>query len=82
MLEDGDTSLGGRIPVNPSGGLLSKGHPIGATGLALIVEIVRLLRGQCGDRQVDGARVGLTHCTGGGISGFDHGVCSIHLFVR
>lgn len=82
LLEDGDTSLGGRIPVNPSGGLLSKGHPIGATGLAQIVEIVRQLRGQCGDRQVDGARVGLTHCTGGGISGFDHGVCSIHLFAR
>ncbi len=82
LLEDGDTSLGGRIPVNPSGGLLSKGHPIGATGLAQIVEIVRQLRGQCADRQVDGARVGLTHCTGGGISGFDHGVCSIHLFPR
>jgi len=40
------------------------------------------LRGQCGDRQVEGAKVGLTHCTGGGISGFDHGVCSIHLFAR
>ena len=82
LLEDGETSLGGRIPVNPSGGLLAKGHPIGATGVAQIVEIVRQLRGQCGDRQVDGAKVGLTHCTGGGISGFDHGVCSIHLFAR
>ena len=82
LLEDGETSLGGRIPVNPSGGLLAKGHPIGATGVAQIVEIVRQLRGQCGDRQVEGAKVGLTHCTGGGISGFDHGVCSIHLFAR
>lgn len=82
MLEDGDSSLGGRTPVNPSGGLLAKGHPIGATGVAQIVEIVRQLRGQCGDRQVEDAKVGLTHCTGGGVSGFDHGVCSIHLFAR
>jgi acetyl-CoA acetyltransferase len=82
LLEEGATSIGGRIPVNPSGGLLSKGHPIGATGVAQIVEIVRQLRGQCGARQVEGAKVGLTHCTGGGVSGFDHGVCSIHLFSR
>ena len=82
LLEDGETSLGGRIPVNPSGGLLAKGHPIGATGVAQIVEIVRQLRGRCGPRQVEGAKVGLTHCTGGGVSGFDHGVCSIHLFAR
>lgn len=82
LLEDGETSLGGRIPVNPSGGLLAKGHPIGATGVAQIVEIVNQLRGRCGPRQVEGARVGLTHCTGGGVSGFDHGVCSIHLFAR
>ena len=80
LLEDGDTSIGGRIPVNPSGGLLSKGHPIGATGTAQIVEVVRQLRGQAGNRQVEGAKVGLTHCTGGGISGFDHGACSIHMF--
>ena len=80
LLEDGETSLGGRIPVNPSGGLLSKGHPIGATGAAQMVEIVRQLRGACGTRQVEGAKVGLTHCTGGGISGFDHGACSIHIF--
>ncbi len=82
LLEDGETSVGGRIPVNPSGGLLSKGHPVGATGVAQIVEITRQLRGQCGERQVEGAKVGLTHCTGGGVSGFDHGVCSIHLFAR
>ena len=80
LLEDGETSIGGRIPVNPSGGLLSKGHPIGATGAAQIVEVVRQLRGQAGGRQVEGAKVGLTHCTGGGISGFDHGACSIHIF--
>ncbi len=80
LLEDGETSIGGRIPVNPSGGLLSKGHPIGATGVAQIVEVVRHLRGEAGDRQVEGAKVALTHCTGGGISGFDHGACSIHMF--
>ncbi|MGE0748103.1 MAG: thiolase family protein [Rhodospirillales bacterium] len=82
LLHDGDTSLGGRVPVNPSGGLLAKGHPIGATGAAQIVEVVRQLRGECGDRQVEGAKVGLTHCTGGGISGFDHGACSIHILAR
>ena len=82
LLEDGETSLGGRIPVNPSGGLLSKGHPVGATGAAQMVEIVRQLRGECDERQVDGAKVGLTHCTGGGISGFDHGACSIHVFCN
>jgi benzoylsuccinyl-CoA thiolase BbsB subunit len=82
LLEDGTTSLGGRVPVNPSGGLLAKGHPVGATGAGQIVEIVRQLRGQCGPRQVEGAKVGLTHCTGGGISGFDHGACSIHIFAN
>ncbi len=82
LLEDGETSLGGRIPVNPSGGLLSKGHPVGATGAAQMVEIVRQLRGECGARQVEGAKMGLTHCTGGGISGFDHGACSIHIFCN
>ena len=82
LLEDGTTSLGGKKPVNPSGGLLSKGHPVGATGVAQMVEVVRQLRGQCGARQVAGAKVGLTHCTGGGISGFDHGACSIHIFAN
>ena len=82
MIDQEETFVGGKIPVNPSGGLLSKGHPIGATGVAQIVEVVRQLRGHCGSRQVEGAKVGMTHCTGGGISGFDHGVCSIHLFAR
>ena len=63
--ERGDTSLGGRIPVNPSGGLKAKGHPIGATGAAQIAEIVTQLRGEAGARQVDGARTGLTHTLGG-----------------
>jgi benzoylsuccinyl-CoA thiolase BbsB subunit len=82
LLNSGATSIGGRIPINPSGGLLAKGHPVGATGAAQVVEIVRQLRGQAGARQVEGAKVGMTHATGGGISGFDHGACSIHIFQR
>ncbi|HYM17991.1 MAG TPA: thiolase family protein [Micropepsaceae bacterium] len=82
FLESGATKIGGKIPINPSGGLLAKGHPVGATGAAQVVEIVRQLRGEAGARQVEGAKVGLTHATGGGISGFDHGACSIHIFQR
>jgi acetyl-CoA C-acetyltransferase len=63
--EKGVTSLGGKIPVNPSGGLKSKGHPIGATGAAQITEIVTQLRGAAGARQVEGARTGLVHTLGG-----------------
>jgi acetyl-CoA acetyltransferase len=63
--EKGWTSLGGKIPVNPSGGLKAKGHPIGATGAGQIAEIVTQLRGEAGPRQVEGARTGLTHTLGG-----------------
>ena len=63
--EKGWTGLGGKIPVNPSGGLKAKGHPIGATGAAQIAEVVTQLRGEADRRQVDGARVGLTHTLGG-----------------
>jgi benzoylsuccinyl-CoA thiolase BbsB subunit len=82
LLEAGETSLGGRIPVNPSGGLLCRGHPVGATGVAQICEAAWQLRGTAGDRQVDGARVALTHTTGGGVSGLDHVACAIHLLRR
>jgi acetyl-CoA acetyltransferase len=82
LLESGETTIGGKIVVNPSGGLLAKGHPIGGTGVAQVVEIVRQLRGHCGDRQVEGAKVGLTHATGGGAMGMDSGACSIHIFAR
>lgn len=81
FLDSGASAIGGRVAVNPSGGLLAKGHPLGATGAAQVVEIVRQLRGEAGGRQVPGARVGLSHATGGGISGFDHGACSIHIFA-
>jgi acetyl-CoA acetyltransferase len=82
FVESGATTFGGKIVVNPSGGLLAKGHPVGATGAAQVVEVVRQLRGEAGARQVEGAKVGLTHATGGGVSGFDHGACSIHIFAR
>lgn len=82
LLSSGATSLGGNICVNPSGGLLSRGHPVGATGAAQAVEIVRQLEGRAGAHQVEGAKVGIAHATGGGIAGLDHGVCSIHIFVQ
>ena len=66
LLAGGDTDVGGRIPVNPSGGLLSKGEPLGASALGQVVELVRQLRGDAGGRQVDGARVGLAHVIGRG----------------
>jgi len=62
---DGETSLGGRIPVNVDGGLKAKGHPIGATGVSMTTEIVKQLRGEAGARQVKNARVGVTHNVGG-----------------
>jgi acetyl-CoA acetyltransferase len=65
LLASGDTRLGGRVPVNPSGGLVSRGHPVGATGAAQLVELVTQLRGRAGGRQVPGARVGLAENAGG-----------------
>ena len=82
MLRSGQTSLGGPLVVNPSGGLLSKGHPVGASGAAQVVEAFWQLTGAAEDRQVPGARLALTHVTGGGISGLDHGACGIHIFER
>ena len=70
LLASGETALGGRIPVNPSGGLLAKGHPIGATGCAQLVELADQLRGRVGARQVEGARVALAE-NGGGFLGTD-----------
>jgi acetyl-CoA acyltransferase len=70
LLASGATGLGGRVPVNPSGGLLSRGHPIGATGCGQLVELTEQLRGRCGQRQVEGACVALAH-NGGGFLGTD-----------
>jgi acetyl-CoA acyltransferase len=72
LIDSGATALGGRIPVNVSGGLLSKGHPIGATGVANIVEIVEHLRGEAGARQVSGAKIGLAHVLGFGAAAGVH----------
>ncbi|MCP5065243.1 MAG: thiolase family protein, partial [bacterium] len=67
LVSDGSTRLGGRLPVNTSGGLLRKGHPVGATGIAQIVELTEQLQGRSGERQVEGARVGLAQNGGGNI---------------
>src|SRR5437016_13702877 len=72
LIEDRVTWLGGRLPVNTSGGLLSRGHPIGATGLGQIAEVVWQLHGKGGKRQVENRKVCLTQ-TGRGHSGFDGG---------
>jgi acetyl-CoA acetyltransferase len=66
VIEDGSALVGGTLPINPSGGLLSKGEPLGASALGQVVEIVRQLRGTAGPRQVEGARVGLAHVIGRG----------------
>jgi acetyl-CoA acetyltransferase len=75
------TCLGGRWPVNPSGGLIARGHALGATGLAQVVELTWQLEGRCGPRQVESARAALAE-NGGGWLGWDVGVCVAHLLVR
>jgi acetyl-CoA acetyltransferase len=72
FVANGDNTYGGRIVVNPSGGLLAKGHPLGATGLAQITELTLHLRGEAGSRQVAGARTALQHNGGLGSAGFVH----------
>jgi acetyl-CoA acetyltransferase len=81
LLASGATALGGRLPVNTSGGLLSKGHPIGATGAAQLVELTEQLRGTAGDRQVPGARIGLAE-NGGGFLGSDAAAAAVHILER
>ncbi len=78
FIEDGHADMGGKVVVNPSGGLLSKGHVIGATGISQIIECVRQLRGEAGQRQVPGARVALQHNAGGFIH-TDVGSTLIHI---
>jgi acetyl-CoA acetyltransferase len=73
---DGDNTYGGRVVTNPSGGLLSKGHPLGATGLAQCTELTWQLRGMAGARQVEGARIGVQHNLGLG------GACVITVYQR
>jgi acetyl-CoA acetyltransferase len=76
LIDSGETYVGGRIPVNASGGLVSKGHPLGATGVANIVEVVWHLRGQAGNRQVEGAKTGLAHVVGLGSA------CTVHILTK
>lgn len=81
LADTGATRIDGRIPINPSGGLESKGHPIGATGLGQIFELVQQLRGACGARQVEGARVAIQE-NGGGIWSGEEAACHIGIFSR
>jgi acetyl-CoA acetyltransferase len=76
LIDDGTTALGGKVPVNVSGGLLSKGHPLGATGIANVYEVATHLRGEAGKRQVEGAALGLTHVIGLGSA------CAIHVLEK
>ena len=78
MIARGETRLGGRLPVNLSGGLVSKGHPVGATGLSMIHELALQLRGEAGARQAGRADIALAE-NGGGVIGFDEAACSVIL---
>ena len=81
LLNSGATELGGRIPVNPSGGLLSMGHPLSASGVRVVVEIARQLRGEAEARQVANAKTGLAHMMGGAVAGLDVGAVGIQILT-
>ena len=81
LAERGDTTIGGRIPINPSGGLESKGHPVGATGLGQIHELVQQLRGEAGARQVTGARLAIQE-NGGGLWGVEEAAVHVGILER
>jgi len=76
LAESGETGPGGALPVNTSGGLVAKGHPVGATGLSMIYELTAQLRGEAGSRQADGARIGLAE-NGGGVLGLEEATCVV-----
>lgn len=82
LVQEGITALGGRLPVNPSGGRLSLGHPLGATGVAQIVELTRQLQGRSGARQVPGAKTALAHVQGGSTPGIGTGACTVHILTN
>jgi len=81
FVESGATQIGGKIPINPSGGLLARGHPIGASGLAQIYELVTQVRGEAGKRQVKDAKIALAHNGGGTIGNGEAALC-IHILER
>jgi acetyl-CoA acetyltransferase len=76
-IEDGTIEITGKMPINPSGGLLAKGHPIGATGIAQIYELCKQLRGEAGKRQIADARIGLAMNRGGAITGIEANACTV-----
>jgi acetyl-CoA acyltransferase len=82
LLRAGETALGGRFPINPGGGLLSRGHPIGATGCAQLTELVDQLRGRCGERQVADAKIALAENGGGWLGGKGPAVATITILSR
>lgn len=83
LLRSGATEIGGKIPVNPSGGLLALGHPLSASGVRIVAEITLHLRGQAGRRQRLNAKLGLAHMMGGWAAGLDGGpACGIHILAR
>jgi len=82
FLREKSTWIGGKIPVNPSGGLLALGHPLSASGIRNIAEIVLHLRGEAGERQTPNAKVGLAHMLGGAVAGLEAGACGIHILAR
>lgn len=82
LIDEGATEIGGKVAVNPSGGLLSRGHPVSATGLAQIAELVWQLRGEAGKRQQPDAKLGLAHTMGGEVTNLEAGSCSVHILKR
>ncbi len=82
-LHDGNATHGGKCVISPRGGMLSYGHPIGASGAAQIAACVKQMRNECPGYQVDPApRIAMTHVTGGGLSGTEHAACTMHMLVR
>jgi acetyl-CoA acetyltransferase len=81
FIDEGHSELGGRVPVCPSGGLLAKGHPVGASGVAQIVELTWQLRSEAGERQVPNARIGVAQIMGGS-KGSDSRACTVHVLIK
>jgi acetyl-CoA acetyltransferase len=81
FIESGATKLNGELPINTSGGLVSKGHPVGATGLSMIYEVVTQLRGEAGPRQVPNAKIGLVE-NGGGVISVEEYACGITILQK
>jgi acetyl-CoA acetyltransferase len=81
-IEEGTIEITGKKPINPSGGLIGKGHPVGATGIAQIYELCKQLRGEAGRRQIPGARIGLAMNRGGATAGIEANACTIHILRK